>query len=127
MDTHLTGNTTVDQLLGITGTLVTLMSAVATFFNGRIRERQSAGETVGSSTLKAVAALNVLAVNIDKAKQLFELARTGLGTATTPRPGFPCPTCGVVIPKDGEPSEPAAPALAAPPAEAEVEAPAEGQ
>ena len=113
MDTHLTGNSSVDQLVGIAGTLVTLMSAVATFFNGRIRERQSAGESVGSTTLKAVAALNILAVNIDKAKQLFELARTGFAATTTPRPGLPCPTCGVVIPKDGEPTDPAEPTAAA--------------
>lgn len=108
MDTSitLTGASSFEQLLGITGTLVTLMSAVATFFNGRIRERQSAGEAVTPGILKAVATLNVFAVNLDKAKQLFLLAKGAEAAVTTPRPGFPCPTCGQVVPPPAAPTEP---------------------
>lgn len=104
---------TANDLLAIVGTLVTLMSGVATFLNGRIRERQSNGDEVAPGALKAAAVLNVLAVNIDKAKQLFALAKGAMAPTTTPRPGFPCPVCGVVIPKDGEPTEPAAPSAPA--------------
>lgn len=88
--------TTFEQVISLLGTLVPLISLIAGFFNGRIRTAQTAGESVSPTTLKAVAALNVLAVNFDKASQLMQIVRGGTAPTTTPRPGLE----GTDAPKD---------------------------
>lgn len=77
--------TTIEQIISLIGALVPVLSLIAGFFNGRIRNAQSAGEPINPTALKAVAALNVMAVNFDKAAQLIQLVRTGAAPTTTPR------------------------------------------
>lgn len=75
--TPLTGSTTFDHVLTIIGALVPLFSALASFFNHKVRVSTAAPDVEDPSTkfLKAAAVLNVLAVNLDKASQLVKLAR----------------------------------------------------
>lgn len=65
----------VTNLLAFLGACVPLMSALASYINHRIRQRQEANEAVPAVMFKAGAALNVGAVNLDKAVQLARLAR----------------------------------------------------
>lgn len=75
--TPLTGSTTIDHVLTIIGALVPLFSALASFFNHKVRVSTSdeALDDPSAKFLKAAAVLNVLAVNLDKASQLVKLAR----------------------------------------------------
>lgn len=79
---------TFDHIIALLGSIVPLLSLLAGFFNGRIRNAQTTGEDVSPTALKAVAALNVLAVNFDKAAQLMQIVKTGTAPTTTPRPGL---------------------------------------
>lgn len=65
----------VTNLLAFLGACVPLMSALASYINHSIRQKQEANEIVPPVMLKAGAALNVGAVNLDKAVQLAKLAR----------------------------------------------------
>lgn len=102
MSNTVTGNSTFDFLLSAAGALVPLLSIFAGFFNGRIRAAQAAGETIAPGVLKVVAGLNVLAVNIDKARQLAALARDGMQPKAVP--GEACQTCGQVVPAPDAPA-----------------------
>lgn len=73
----LTGNHMFDHVLTIIGALVPLFSALASFFNHKVRTATSEGDDPSSKFLKAAAMMNVLAVNLDKASQLAKLARGG--------------------------------------------------
>jgi hypothetical protein len=107
--TPFTGSLTFDHVLAFLGALVPLMSALAAFLNHKVR----VSGTASPFLLNAAAAVNVLAVNVDKATQLAKLAR-GLPVPSTPAPAAPavvdvgaaavepapagqpevCPTCG---------------------------------
>lgn len=78
----LTGSTTFDHVLAFLGALVPLMSAIAGLLNGRVRSAQSEGQEVSPALLNAASVVNLLAVNLDKAKQLASLAK-GQPTPTT--------------------------------------------
>jgi hypothetical protein len=67
----------VEHVLAFLGALVPLMSALASFINHKVRTAQAVGEDVSALTLKAGAALNVGALNLDKAVQLAKAAKAG--------------------------------------------------
>lgn len=64
-----------DGILMFLGALVPLMSALASLINHKVRVAQAAGEDVSSLVLRTGAALNVGALNLDKAVQLAKLAK----------------------------------------------------
>lgn len=61
----------VEHLLAFLGALVPLMSALASWINHKVR----VGEMTSPLALKSAAALNVGALNLDKAVQLARLAK----------------------------------------------------
>jgi hypothetical protein len=65
----------LDKLLMILGAAVPLMSALASYINHLVREREAAGEVVSPALLKTGALLNVGAINMDKAVQLAKKAK----------------------------------------------------
>lgn len=65
----------VEHILAFLGALVPVMSALASLINHIVREKTAAGEKVSSLLLHGGAALNVGAVNLDKAVQLAQMAR----------------------------------------------------
>jgi hypothetical protein len=73
----------VTNLLAFLGACVPLMSALASYINHTIRQKQEANEAVSPVMFKAGAALNVGAVNLDKAVQLAKLARKAKKKETT--------------------------------------------
>lgn len=87
-----TGNSTIDHVLAILGALVPLFSAIASFINWKIRTASAAGQPV-STTLAAVgSAANVVAVNLDKAKQLADMALgKPVQSTQTSQPSEPAP------------------------------------
>lgn len=103
-DLPVTGNPHVDHWLALAGALVPVMSAVAGFLNNKVRLAQSEGQAVSPGMLQAAQIVNLLAVNLDKAKQLGALAK-GLPTATTTRgvvnaPAAPAPAAQEPAPVD---------------------------
>ena len=86
-----TGNATIDHVLVIVGALVPLLSALAGFLNARVRARSAAGEAVSPNVLRAIALLNVGAVNLDKASQLVALAAGKPVPATAQAPQAQAP------------------------------------
>lgn len=66
------------NVLELVGLLVPLFSAVASVFNGKVRAKQAAGETISPLAAKAGAVLNVGAMNIDKAIQLMQVVKAAL-------------------------------------------------
>jgi len=98
-----TGNPRIDHWLALAGAMVPLMSALAGFLNNKVRIAQSEGQAVDPKMLQAAQIVNLLAINLDKAKQLGALAK-GKPTPTTTR--------GVVVNADAAaeavtpPSEP---------------------
>jgi hypothetical protein len=72
----------LDKLLMIMGAAVPLMSALASYINHLVREREAKGEVVSSVLLKTGAVLNVGAINVDKAIQLAKKAKAGAEEAT---------------------------------------------
>ena len=77
----MTLNEKVEAVLAFLGALVPLMSALASLINWKVRTAQAEGREVSALTLKAGAALNVGAMNIDKAVQLAKLAKAGAAPA----------------------------------------------
>lgn len=71
----------VEHVLAFLGALVPLMSAIASWINHHVRTQQAAGESVSPLLLQTGAALNVGAVNLDKAVQLAKLAKQAKGKA----------------------------------------------
>jgi hypothetical protein len=61
----------VEHLLAFFGALVPLMSALASYLNHKVR----VGDVSSPVALKAAAALNVGALNLDKAMQLAKIAQ----------------------------------------------------
>ena len=72
----------IDKLLMILGAAVPLMSALASYINHLVREKEAAGESVSTTLLKTGALLNVGAINIDKAVQLAKKAKAGVEDAS---------------------------------------------
>ena len=70
-------NEKVEAVLAFLGALVPLMSALASLINWKVRTAQAEGREVPALALKAGAALNVGAMNIDKAVQLAKMAKAG--------------------------------------------------
>lgn len=65
----------IEQILAFLGALVPLMSALASFINHKVREAEAEGRPVSDLALKAGAALNVGALNLDKAIQMAKKAK----------------------------------------------------
>lgn len=65
----------LDRVLMFMGALVPLMSALASLINHKVRVAQAAGKDVSPLMLKTGAALNVGAMNLDKAVQFTKLAK----------------------------------------------------
>lgn len=99
----------LEQILAILGALVPLCSALASFLNHVVREKQAKGEAVSSVLLSAGSLLNVASINLDKAVQLGKLAK-GMNVASTepvvepakqeaaaPAEPLVCPQCGAKI------------------------------
>lgn len=61
----------VEHVLAFLGALVPLMSALASYINHKVR----VGDMTSSLALKSAAALNVGALNLDKAMQLAKIAK----------------------------------------------------
>lgn len=61
----------VEHVLAFLGALVPLMSALASYINHKVR----VGEMTSPMALKSAAALNVGALNLDKAVQLAKIAK----------------------------------------------------
>jgi hypothetical protein len=67
----------LEHLLAFLGALVPLMSALASFINHKVRTAEQSGKPVSDIALKAGAALNVGALNLDKALQMAKKAKKG--------------------------------------------------
>jgi hypothetical protein len=73
----MTSDQKIEQILAFLGALVPLMSALASFINHKVRTAEEAGRPVSDLALKAGAALNVGALNLDKAVQMAKKAKKG--------------------------------------------------
>lgn len=67
----------IEHILAFLGALIPLMSALASFINHKVRVAESEGKPVSGLALKAGAALNVGALNLDKAVQMAKKAKKG--------------------------------------------------
>ena len=91
-DLPVTGNPRIDHWLALAGALVPMCSMLAGRLNQQIRDSQAAGEEVSEGLLKAAQIVNLIAVNLDKSKQIGKLisdmraAKKGLGAAVQPAP-----------------------------------------
>ena len=66
---------TFDDVLKLLGILVPFLSAVSSFLNHMVRQKQAAGDAVSPMLAGAGSVLNVGALNIDKAIQLAKLIK----------------------------------------------------
>lgn len=83
----LTGNRTVDLVLAILGALVPLFSLLSAALNAWIR-RAPTDKPASPGVLRAASLANVVAVNLDKAWQLAQIA-SGKPTASTVKAPVP--------------------------------------
>lgn len=74
-DVPVTGNPRIDHWLALAGTLVPAASAFAGMLNQKIRDAQAAGEEVPEFLLNLAAAVNFVAVNLDKSRQLTKMVK----------------------------------------------------
>lgn len=65
----------IDQLTGLAGVIIPLASVIASAVNHYVREAQAKGETLPEWLLKLAAALNILALNGDKALQIAKVVK----------------------------------------------------
>lgn len=72
---------TMDQVISIVTGLVTVFSAISSLLNHIVRQRQAEGKPVSAGLLGAGAAVNVAAVNVDKAIQLVNMLRASKADA----------------------------------------------
>lgn len=72
-DLPVTGNPRIDHWLAIAGALVPMCSMLAGRLNQQIRDAQAAGEEVSEGLLKAAQIVNLVAVNLDKSKQIGKM------------------------------------------------------
>lgn len=99
--TALLNSTNIEHLLAFLGALVPLMSALASFINHQVRTAQAAGEPVSALKLKAASALNVGALNVDKALQLAKMVKDAKAGTLPEEPSDPIvpPIPEVIEPK----------------------------
>lgn len=71
---------TLETSLDHLGSIVAVLSALASLLNHVIRQKQAKGEEVSKLLLGAGAVLNTGAVNLDKAVQLGKQLKTGKAT-----------------------------------------------
>lgn len=82
-----TGNPRIDHWLALAGALIPAASALAGHLNQKIRDAKDAGEEVSEGLLKFAQIVNLVAVNLDKSKQIGKLiadmrkAKAGLSAA----------------------------------------------
>lgn len=81
----------VENVLAILGALVPLCSALASFLNHLVRDKQSKGEAVSPLLLSAGSVLNAASINLDKAVQLGKMAKGLPVPATQPSVETPAP------------------------------------
>ena len=74
-DVPVTGNPRIDHWLALAGALVPAASAFAGMLNQKIRDAQAEGEEVPEFLLNLAAAVNFVAVNLDKSKQLTKMVK----------------------------------------------------
>lgn len=68
----------LDHIFIILGLIVPVLSFVAGLINASIRKKQAAGETVSPGLLWFSSALNIVAINLDKAVQHRKLAKAAV-------------------------------------------------
>lgn len=66
------------HVLELVGVVVPLLSSLASWFNGKARAKKEAGECLTPAVAKVGAALNVGAMNFDKAMQLLKAVEASL-------------------------------------------------
>lgn len=95
-DLPVTGNPRIDHWLALAGALIPAASALAGHLNQKIRDAKDAGEEVSEGLLKFAQIVNLVAVNLDKSKQIGKLiadmrkAKAGLSAApAVPPPPVP--------------------------------------
>lgn len=82
-----TGNPRIDHWLALAGALIPAASALAGHLNQKIRDLKDAGEEVPEGLLKAAQIVNIIAINLDKSKQIAKMigdirrAKKGLAAA----------------------------------------------
>ena len=74
-DVPVTGNPRIDHWLALAGALVPAASAFAGMLNQKIRDAQAEGEEVPEFLLNLAAAVNFVAVNLDKSRQLTKMVK----------------------------------------------------
>lgn len=95
-DLPVTGNAHIDHWLALAGALVPMCSMIAGTLNQKIRDMKEAGETVPEGLLRAAQIVNLVAVNLDKSKQITKMisdiraAKKGLAAAPA-APAAPAP------------------------------------
>lgn len=70
----------LDHIFIILGLIVPVLSFVAGLINSSIRKKQAAGEVVSPGMLWFSSALNIVAINLDKAVQHRKLAKAAVVT-----------------------------------------------
>jgi len=68
-----TGNPRIDHWLALVGALMPMFSMLAGRLNQQIRDAKDAGEEVSESLLKFARIVNLVAVNLDKSKQIAKM------------------------------------------------------
>ena len=102
---------TLEHMLTLMGLIIPATSALASAVNHQIREKQGRSEPVSAWLLKGGAALNLLAVNLDKAAQLAKMAKPAVPPPAEPSPCVPVEDVVAQIEKAAEPEpETASPA-----------------
>lgn len=113
-----TGNPRIDHWLALAGALVPMCSMLAARLNQQIRDAQAAGEEVSEGMLKLAQIVNVVAVNLDKSKQIgkmiaeMRMAKKALGAKPVARtaPAVPSPeNPGPIVPPAPPANEPVKP------------------
>jgi hypothetical protein len=111
-DLPVTGNPRIDHWLALAGALVPMCSMLAGKLNQQIRDAQAAGEEVSEGLLRAAQIVNLIAVNLDKSKQIAKMvadmraAKKVLGAAGSMPPAHPAPESPSHIPAGPAPVDP---------------------
>jgi hypothetical protein len=82
-------DTKIEHILAVLGALVPLASALASFLNHMVRQKQAEGKDVHPALLATGSFLNVASVNLDKAVQLAKMVRGKGAPAELPAPELP--------------------------------------
>jgi hypothetical protein len=104
-DLPVTGNPRVDHWLALAGALVPMCSMLAGKLNQQIRDAQAAGEEVSEGLLRAAQIVNIVAVNLDKSKQIAKMV-ADMRAAKKALAGAPATPAAPAAPPAPAPSEP---------------------